>query len=67
MSIGLAFGFGGDNSDWNGDLKPDPLDPEVVAELNALLEKECKTIPKGKPLGWINIKLKGQGRARGGK
>lgn len=32
--------------------------PEIVAELSALLEKERATIPKGKPLGWINIRLK---------
>jgi len=32
--------------------------PEVVKELSALLKKERSTIPKTKPIGWINIRLK---------
>ena len=35
--------------------------PEVVAELSVLLEREQRTVPKGKPLGWVNIKFKGRG------
>lgn len=32
--------------------------PEIVEQLSTLLAEEKKSIPKEKPLGWINIKLR---------